>query len=353
MIRKITMIEITQPVGTFYVGKINSDILVKITKTVRRKGDEGIQRELSDRRAKEISKYCEDPDATFPTPIILAIKEADVISVNKEKGNTDIINIEYNDEKRFAEILDGQHRIEGIKLNSDKIFEMMIVVMFDITEEEKAYIFSTINSNQTKVDKSLIYDLFELSEERSPQKTCHDIARVLNADSNSAFYQRLKMLGKKGSKNSVLSQGTFVNYLSKLISNKPQQDLIDIKNGIRPAENEKLVLRHYFLEDKDEIILKLLNNYFNAVSEVFEKEWNKPDEYILSKTTGYGALIKAFPKYYDKGVKRKNLSEKFFFEEFIKVKNKMKEEKIELTSSSIPSGEQGQKQLSDIFISCL
>ena len=28
MIRKITMIEITQPVGTFYVGKINSDILV-------------------------------------------------------------------------------------------------------------------------------------------------------------------------------------------------------------------------------------------------------------------------------------------------------------------------------------
>ena len=99
----------------------------------------------------------------------------------------------------------------------------MVVVMFDLTEEEKAYIFSTINSNQTKVDKSLIYDLFELSKTRSPHKTCHEIARIMNSDKNSPFYGKLKMLGKKSDKTAILSQGTFVNYLCRLMSNKPNK----------------------------------------------------------------------------------------------------------------------------------
>ena len=103
--------------------------------------------------------------------------------------------------------------------------------MFDLTEEEKAYIFSTINSNQAKVDKSLIYDLFELSTERSPLKTCHYIARIMNSKEDSPFYQRLKMLGKKENELSTLSQGTFVKGLVDLISKQPQKDMILIKNG--------------------------------------------------------------------------------------------------------------------------
>ena len=73
-------------------------------------------RELSGKRAKEISKYCEDPDAAFPTPIILAVTEADIKSISPIDGLKDIYMITFDDSYAFAEILDGQHRVEGIKL---------------------------------------------------------------------------------------------------------------------------------------------------------------------------------------------------------------------------------------------
>ena len=63
MIHSIAVLELAQPIGSFYLGKIDSAILIRITKTVRRNANDGIQRELSGKRAKEISKYCEDPDA--------------------------------------------------------------------------------------------------------------------------------------------------------------------------------------------------------------------------------------------------------------------------------------------------
>lgn len=76
-------------------------------------------------------------------------------------------------------------------------FNLPVVLMFNLTMEEKAYVFSIINSTQTKVSMSLIYDLFDLSKTRSFQKTAHEIARSLNKMNNSPFFNRLKMLGKK------------------------------------------------------------------------------------------------------------------------------------------------------------
>ena len=77
--------------------------------------------------------------------------------------------------------------------------------------------------------------------------------------------------------------------------------MIDLKNGIEIKDDERYVLRKYFKDKRDDIILKLLNNYFGAVSSVFSEEWENSKEYILSKTTGYGALLKAFPTFYKKG----------------------------------------------------
>ncbi len=142
--------------------------------------------------------------------------------------------LDFDENSIIGEIIDGQHRIEGIK-KSSKIddFELPITLMFNLTEEEKAYIFSIINSKQTKVPKSLIYDLFFLSEERSPQKTCHEIARLFNSDENSSFFKRLKMLGRKEHQEASLSQGSFIKYLLPNISKKPDEDLRNIKLGIK------------------------------------------------------------------------------------------------------------------------
>ena len=347
----LNLIEVNQPIGSFYIGKMTSDQIVKISKVNRRDNNNGIQRSLESKRVNEIAKYCEDPDATFPTPIVLNVLSQNV----KQKNicyNDGLYRLEYDDGEQFAEILDGQHRIEGIKKAEAFQMEMLVVLMFDLTEEEKAYIFSTINNNQKKVDKSLIYDLFEVSRNRSPYKTCHEIARTMNQDKDSAFYKRLRMLGKKTQKNESLSQGTFVNYLMQLISKDPQGDMINQKNNIDLKRDTQLIFRDLYIEEKDGVILKILMNYFSAVKEVFHKEWID-DKYILSKTTGYGALIKALPFYYKEGIEQNNLSKDFFIKYMKIAKKNLENESKKLTSENFGSGEKEQKKLVEYFIEVL
>lgn len=336
-------IEFTQPAGTFYMLSMPASFVSKIMDVKERNEDgEGTQRMDSKPRIEEIKKYCNDPDATFPTPIILAI---DSEHLTFESDGT--VTIE--NKAKIADILDGQHRIKGIA-NSDNIdkFELPIVFIKDATEEQKAYIFSIINSKQTRVSPSLIYDLFAVMKKRSPQKTCHEIARSFNKLEGSPFQNRLKMLGKGGGVNASLSQGTFVKRLVTLITNKPDDYLIKIKNGEDlPVEN--LPFNDYFRNDKDDVIFKIVLNLFKAISKVFTYEWNHPEKSILSKGIGYGAVIKAFPEIYKVGKEQNDLSEEFFIKTFEKFKLILKEEKKELTSTYFGSNETNVTELSKLI----
>lgn len=352
MNNSINLIEINQPIGRFYIGKINSRDLIKIKKIVRRRTENGPQRDLELERVRAISKYCEDPDATFPTPIVLSVSSSDIISLEQVSGMEDFYTLTYDDSKEFAEILDGQHRVEGINQNNHFDTQLMVVIMFDLIAEEKAYVFSTINSNQKKVDKSIIYDLFDVSETRSPAKTCHEIARALNFMEGSAFKNRLKMLGKKEGENQTLSQGSFVTKMLPLISKAPQDDMIALKKGFKIQNDEKLVLRQYFIDERDDIITKIFLNYFNAVANVFEEEWNDTSS-ILVKTTGFGALTKSFPDIYREGCKRQNLTQRFFESVFVSVKNELFLSNIKLTSQDLGAGEQAQSKLAHIILAGL
>ena len=88
MNKKIDVIEITQPIGTFYVGKMNSEDLVNYFYVRSRDDEDGIQRLTSRKRVDEIESYCKDPDAAFPTPIILSVDS----SKCKLDDNNAIIN---------------------------------------------------------------------------------------------------------------------------------------------------------------------------------------------------------------------------------------------------------------------
>ncbi len=347
---KILLFEVTQPIGTFYFGKMDSNELLKFSFPVQRNSEGGVQRRLRQERLKDISSYCNDPDATFPTPIILSI---DTDTNNYLKKINDYLfeyelDLESNNIK--AEILDGQHRLNGIKLSGIN-FELPVVIMFNLTSEEKAYVFSTINSNQQKVDKSLIYDLFDLSKTRSPYKTCHELARLFNLKENSPFLGRLKMLEKRDSKMQSLSQGTFVRYVSTLISDNPQKDYIDIKNNIKLQNNKpSCPLRYYFITDQDEIIYLILSNCFSALKNTFPIEWNDPDSYILTKTVGFGAVIKFLKRRLNEIISNdKDLSVGFFEGLFGIFKKVLLEKEINLSSEFYVSGESNENELEKLI----
>ena len=344
---KLTLLAIEQPIGTFYYGKIKISELKRIAEIKRRINDKGTQRQIKDKKIDDIAYYCNDPDAIFPTPIILNVNCDKIL----EKITDDIYNIQL-DENVKAEIIDGQHRFEGIKLSSLDDIYLPIVVMFNLNDSEKAYIFSTINNNQTKVDKSLIYDLFGVAKDRSPYKTCHEIARMLNTDPQSPYCGKIKMLEKRQSSEESLSQGTFVTHLLKLITSHANKDTIDSKNHTELLDNNNYVFRKYYKNVQDEIIAKILINYFSAAKEVFFKEWND-DDYILTKTTGYSGMMKALKTIIPIGEKNADLSKEYFKTIFIKLKEKLKNDGKSLKSDSYQSGAVGENLLANDIIDCL
>jgi len=345
--KKLSYIKVSQPIGTFYIVSMKASTLVKIASVERRdENPNAVQREQSAKRIKEIAKYCGDSDATFPTSIIISVNE-----------NADIIlgehTLEFEENKIIGEVIDGQHRLEGIKSsNNINDFELPVVLMFNLYPEEKAYVFSIINSKQTRVNMSLIYDLFALSTKRSPYKTCHETARALNKEFESPFHNRLKMLGKKGPEQELasLSQGTFIKYMLELISKKPDADTKDIKNGVKLQSDKTCVLRDYFIKEKDEVIYKILFNLYSGVRDAFKLEWDNPNDFILSKAIGFGAVIKAFPVIYKKGVDENKLSQDFFKSIFEEFKVLIEKKEIKLTSEHFGSNEQARTKLSKLII---
>lgn len=307
--------EVRQPIGKFYLARISSDNLIAITYVdVRRIEHEerevetvlGIQRPLSKKRVKEIGEYVNTVDATFPTSVILAIDSfADPeetirnIYYNRRTGRLEIRN-----DGSVAKVLDGQHRIEGLRALDarNKPFDLVITIFVDADIEEQALIFATINKTQTKINKSLLYDLFELAENRSPEKTCHNIAILLNREPKSPFKDRIKILGTADdSAMETLTQATFVEALLKYISRNPMRDRDFLKRNPsrRLPEDERtdpnLFLRPWFRQEEDAKIAKIVWNYFDAVRLKWPNAWDSSEPgLILNKSTGFLALMRFF-----------------------------------------------------------
>ena len=165
-----------------------------------------------------MKQYVNNIDATFPTSIILAIDSRYAKYDSKQQE----MIIEKKED--IAKIIDGQHPIAGLEGFSGK-FELNVTIFIDMEEQDQAMTFATINLAQTKVSKSLVYDLYEFQKTRSPEKTCHNIARLLNSEDKSPLKSRIKILGKAtGEPCEYLTQATFVTSLIRYISRDPMKD---------------------------------------------------------------------------------------------------------------------------------
>ncbi len=346
----VDVIPFEQPAGSFLLAILPASELIRISKADPRRFDEasmdtagGIQRDPSWKRINEIAAYASTVDAAFPTPILLALDERDY----RLRTN----NIEITGD-HVADIVDGQHRIEGLKVSdAQQDFIIPVVFILSPTEEQKALIFATINGKQTKVPASLIYDLFGVTKTRSPQKTAHEIARALNSTPDSPWFKRLKMLGRKtpGSQES-LSQGTFVKFLLPCISKRPDLVRDTLKRNEEAEIENDCVFSEYFIKDKDSTILKILLNVFKAAQKTWPEEWEDPEGYILTKTNGFTGIMKALPEMVSKGKASKDLSKGFFSAIFRRVKNKMRRDGMEFTIEHFEPSAAGETRFKNLIL---
>lgn len=330
-------IKITQPIGEFYCCVMKAQDLYDIAfSDVRRLEKEqgkndfetylGIQRELSPSRVKKIKEYIKSVDATFPNSIIVAIDDK-FVSLKNDRME---INFHSDQTGKIAKILDGQHRLAGFEDSNFKFvsqdgqlkdFEVLVTVFIEADLHTQAQVFTMVNQNQTKVNKSLVYDLESLALARNPSKTAHQLAVFLNSTKKSPFYHRIKRLGVKteGVQNELITQAAFVENIVKLISKRPSLDrdillgkkknFLGLKNTQLPdsevSDFRRLPLRKSFIDNDDISIGENIFNYFSAVEKKWPISWSKQNpRSVLNKTVGLIALTRLFRDIYNKYVER-------------------------------------------------
>ncbi|MDH5647348.1 MAG: DGQHR domain-containing protein [Candidatus Heimdallarchaeota archaeon] len=319
---KIPVQKISQPIGDFFIASLDARELAEISysdvREMRREVERylGIQRPLNKKRVKEIRNYIlNTKDATFPTAVILAIDEK-CAEYNEEENILYVhpySSLKGEDEKdipyhKIAKVLDGQHRIAGFfsgegeerAYDFDRDFEINVSIFVGIALPEQAKIFATVNLAQTKVNKSLVYDLEDLARKRNPYKSCHHIAVALDANNGSPFFERIKRLGvaTPGRDYEPLTQATFVETLVKFISDDPIRDRNDILDGkrLQDVDLEKHPFNKLFKEGKegDIKIYKIIYNYFKAVEKKWPNAWAAKQRTgnLLPKSNAFKALMK-------------------------------------------------------------
>lgn len=321
--RRFKALRVRQPIGDIFVAAVDYKSIQDITffDVRRRLQDErdierylGIQRPLNDARVRELNQYVNFIDATFPGTIIVSV-ENDYARYDEASAEIILSNTRVGEEtpsiplRNLCRVIDGQHRIAGLEKfdpRDERHFDVMVSFFVGSDISDQAYVFATVNLEQTKVNKSLAYDLFDLARSRSPYKTCHNIAVALDQLETSPFYKKIKRLGTSENDRGgeTLTQATFVNGFVGYLSDDPKGDRDAILRGKKlpvpsTKDLQKYVFRGLFLAGEDVKIGKIYEEYFQAVRDKWPEAWNYSGTGImLSRTNGYRALASVFGRIY-------------------------------------------------------
>lgn len=347
---KYNILQIKQPLGTFYVFKISAFELLQLVDTepyfLSLENDhfrnEGIQRRFDEGRSREIANFLRSTESALPNSIIIAGNtknnpEQDEWKIVQEiKNNCEENYLSVPELKINGTVIDGQHRLFSFKhLNIDeqKNYDLLCTLYLDLPNPYQAYIFATINMNQRKVDKSLAYELYgydlndEESNKWSPEKLSVSLTRKLNTDTKSVFKghillaanndEILKKLSGKNSINWSISTAAIVEGILSLISSNPKRDRDELQltseNERKRSDLEKIKsnapLRKYYIENNDLLIYTILINFFQASYNTLFKE-----NTILFKTVGIQVQFVVLKEILKDLDKNKDISVKYFAE---------------------------------------
>lgn len=360
-------LKVTQPIGTFFIGVMNSQDLVRVAVAdIRRLEDNeiddyiGIQRRLSASRSKELKSYVNSYDATFPTSIILAVDEENA-EWNEELHTLTLRPSARRPMNEVARIIDGQHRVDGLTNFEGDQFDVSVSIFVGTDLATQANIFATVNLAQTKVNRSLVYDLLDYEKKRSPQKSAHHIAVALDQIKFSPFYRRIKRLGSAtfGREGEPLTQAAVVEALLDFLSRDPISDRSAFLRAIIPdnpsdEEHRKYPFRQLFLNGKDSDITEIVLNFFLAVRDRWPTSWadlNRRGN-VLPKTNGLKALMRYLKPVYlsiAKGDREKVPS----VEEFRVYLDVVELNDGDFNTSTFPPGTSGESGLYNILVKSL
>lgn len=229
-----------------------------------------VQRILNKSRVDAISKFVLSGNSFVNTFIL---NWTDTQYMPKVKKETLVLPLQ----GRFAQMLDGQHRIAGLQeaVNvQPEIADMEVLVslFIGLNTKEAARIFLNINSEQKPVPRSLIYDLFgeAYNDPESALTRVTDIVSFLNDTPESPYYGRVHYPGKPNSQSLI--------------------DLAIMVNAMKPAFERNGAFNKFQLSEI-ETQRKIVLNFYTAIKNKYEDVWDKPKENLFLRAAGYSGAF--------------------------------------------------------------
>lgn len=256
---KASYIETKQGNRKFLLTKLPASVVTTISyAAIRGQSDEegAVQRVLNQGRISNIKAFTLQ-GGDYPNAVVINW----VSQKNKLSANAGIL--EFSIDERLAQTIDGQHRIAGIKaaIEEDKKLgklELPVVIYRNLSTQECADIFLSINTEQKPVPRSLVFDLYGVASEGVVDHAAvraRDIAMFLN-EAGSPYEGEIKMPG------AAKRQGGIP--LSSAIT------------GIKPLVEEKGIFEQIAVPEL-ELQKVIILNWFKALQEIYADEWGHKD----------------------------------------------------------------------------
>lgn len=211
-----------------------------------------VQRVLNKRRIASISDFVLEGNMFFNTFILNWTDENYTLEINENSVKIPIV-------RSAAQVIDGQHRLEGLKMACEKNEEIgdqeiIVILANKLNTADAARIFLNINNEQKPAPKSLVYDLFgEVKDKNYYLVRAHDIAEKMHNDPEAPYYQSIKLPG------SAYGVGKI--------------DSSAVVNALKQYTVEDGIFKQYNLNDF-ESQYKVINNFFQVIKYYYEKERN-------------------------------------------------------------------------------
>ena len=266
-------IAVRQQQSQFYLVAMPASAVVAISYTAVRgvNPEEGaVQRVLNPRRIASVKDFTIQV-GHYPGTIALNWV-SEINPLIKENNHLRMKIAEHS-----AQIIDGQHRVAGIKAaiaERKEIGEMQLAVALyeRLTTQQCADIFLSINTEQKTVQRSLVYDLYGVASDimvDAAVERARDIAVYLHESEESPYCNLIKMPGSAPRRFGI-ALSTVVNALKPLVETKGPLDQVGVKEL--------------------ELQIRVIQNYLNAIRCRCGDFWDNKDN-VFQYAAGFAGAM--------------------------------------------------------------
>lgn len=243
-----------------YQGFVSSQIAVNFTysKLYNDLSGKGYQRPIDKKRCKDFANYLSQGEDALYTPILLnASGNWEFHAYEKHRPNFGRLIC-----KKKATLMDGQHRLGGIKeyiTETGSTLNVPFLAFHYLDDDEEIKLFDIINTKAKGIGTSL--------------------SRYLNRDNDEISWVATNLILRPESP--FFNKGTLIGKRTKE-KNITLQNLYNIVKSL----TKKSLLENLSKEKK----LNLSLFYFNLIKELFPDQWNDNKLYRLTHITCLNAL---------------------------------------------------------------